>query len=79
MDSSNYPDSKGIFFLRNKMTGMQLFWTIVMIIGIILLADAVVGGAILAALMGGPIFLIAGLPQLVIGSILAYFGWKFSK
>lgn len=61
------------------MTGIQLFWTIVMIIGIIMLVDAVVGGAILASLIGPQAFLIAGLPQVLIGGILAFFGWKFSK
>lgn len=61
------------------MTGMQLFWKIVMIIGIVLLIDGAVGMGFLASMVGPQMMLIAGIPQIAIGLLLAFFGWKYSK
>lgn len=61
------------------MTGMQLFWTIVMVLGVLFIVDGVAGMGILAAWFGPSMFLIAGVPQLAIGAVLSFFGWKYSK
>lgn len=61
------------------MTGVQLFWKIVMVVGIILAIDGVVGMGFLANILGPSTFLIAGIPQIAIGIVLTFFGWKNSK
>jgi hypothetical protein len=61
------------------MSWTQLFWKVVLVLGVILVIDSVVGGAIIASLFGPKLFLIAGLPQALIGAVLVFFGWKYSK
>jgi hypothetical protein len=61
------------------MTGVKIFWTIVLVVGVLFLLDTVIGGAILASIFGPKILMIAGFPQLVIGSLLTYFGWTYSR
>ena len=61
------------------MTWVQVFWKVLMIVGIILMIDSVVGGAIIASFLGPQFFLIAGLPQGIIGAVLVFLGWKYSK
>ncbi len=57
----------------------QFLFTLLLIVGILLIIDSIVGGAILAAIAGPQMFLFAGVPQLVIGIILTYFGYQGRK
>lgn len=61
------------------MTGLQTFWTVVMVIGVLIFADGVMGGAIIASILGPTAFAYFGVPQVVIGLILGGVGWFYSR
>lgn len=50
-----------------------------MVIGVLIFADGVMGGAIIASILGPTAFAYFGVPQVVIGLILGGVGWFYSR